>query len=115
MFFELQQERRQLEQQLMDEVEKYQQSGCQLARNESEYRKALRIEILYARANGTPVSIISDICRGKPEIADLKLARDSAEAVYNASKEAIQALKLRIRILDQEITREWNSGGFNEY
>ena len=105
MIFDLQQERKELEERLMQEIEAYEKSGCQLAKNEAEYRKALE------RANKTPVSIVSDICRGKPEIAELKLNRDCSEAVYSASKEAIHAIKLRLRILDEEITREWNSGG----
>ena len=111
MIFDLQQERKELEERLMQEIEAYEKSGCQLAKNEAEYRKALRVEILLERANKTPVSIVSDICRGKPEIAELKLNRDCSEAVYSASKEAIHAIKLRLRILDEEITREWNSGG----
>lgn len=111
MIFDLQQERKELEERLMQEIEAYEKSGYQLAKNEAEYRKALRVEILLERANKTPVSIVSDICRGKPEIAELKLNRDCSEAVYSASKEAIHAIKLRLRILDEEITREWNSGG----
>lgn len=96
---------------LMRELETCKTSGCQYAENEAEYRKALRIEILNERENRTPVTIISDVCRGKAEIAALKQRRDCSEAIYKASQEAINVYKLRIRMLDAQITRTWNSGG----
>ena len=84
-------------------------AGCQFAENERSYRVALRTAILKERAKGTPVTIIGDICRGKPDIAELKMLRDSSEAIYKASCEAINVYKLRIRIIDAQINREWHS------
>ncbi len=94
---------------LMQELEVCKTSGCQYAENEAEYRKRLRIEILGERDKGTPVTIISDICRGNPDIAALKQLRDCSEAIYKASQEAINVYKLRIRMVDAQITRDWNS------
>lgn len=105
------QELDQLQESLMQELETCKRSGCQYAENERAYRTALRREILIERDKGTPVTIISDICRGEEEIADLKCSRDCSEAVYKASQEAINVYKLRMRMLDAQITREWNSGG----
>lgn len=96
---------------LMRELETCRTSGCQLAENESEYRKALRVEILRERERGTPVTIVGDLCRGKPEIADARRRRDCSEAIYRASCEAINVYKLRIRMVDAQIARVWNSGG----
>ena len=96
---------------LMRELETCKTSGCQYAENEAEYRKALRIEILSERDKRTPVTIISDVCRGKPEIAALKQRRDCSEAIYKASQEAINVYKLRMRMLDAQISRIWSSGG----
>lgn len=103
--------------QLMAELQTLKTSGCQFAENEAEYRKALRIEIMNERAKGTPVTIMSDVCRGKPDIADMKRRRDCAEAIYKASQEAINVIKLRIRIVNSQIEREWHSGdgGNNVY
>lgn len=95
---------------LMAELETCRTSGCQYAENEAEYRKALRTAILEERAKGTPVTITSDLCRGRPEIAELKRLRDCSEAIYKASQEAINVYKLRIRMTDAQITRIWNSG-----
>lgn len=55
-----------------------------------------------------PVTIISDVCRGEPEIAKLRLERDIAETVYKSALEAIQSYKLQIRILDAQVEREWS-------
>lgn len=105
--------RDELERLLEEELETCRRSGVQLAENEAKYRKSLRLEILKERAKGTPVSIIGDLCRGMEHIADLKQARDSSEAVYKASQEAINVRKLRLRMVDAEIQRIWNSGGIN--
>ena len=76
--------------------------------------EALRIAILEERAKGTPVTIISDLCRGRADIAEKKQLRDCAEALYKASSEAIMALKLRIKTVDADIQRTWTSGGMGE-
>lgn len=95
---------------LAEELEASRRAGCQLAENEAQYRQALRIAILRERQRGTPVSITGDICRGDPEIADLKRARDCSEALYKASQEAINVHKLRLRMLNEQINRVWHSG-----
>ena len=63
-------EREQLFDQLMQELEALRRTGQQYAENEAEYRKALRIAILEERSKGTPVTVISDLCRGRPDIAE---------------------------------------------
>lgn len=81
--------------------------GRAYAQAEHDYRVAMRQTILAERANGTPVTIISDICRGEPEVARLRLERDIALTVYESAKEAVNGYKLQIRILDSQIEREW--------
>ena len=95
---------------LQEELETCRTSGIQLAENESEYRVALRSEMLKERAKGTPVTIIGDVCRGEPNVSELKLRRDCAEATYKASQEAINVHKLRMRVLNDAVQRDWNSG-----
>ena len=81
--------------------------GRAYAQAEHDYRVAMRQKILEERANGTPVTIISDLCRGDPDVAQLRIERDIALTVYESAKEAIQTYKLQIRILDAQIEREW--------
>lgn len=82
--------------------------GRTFAQAEHDYRVALSKRILEHRAEGMPVTIISDVCRGEPEIARLRLERDIAETVYKSALEAIQSYKLQIRILDAQVEREWS-------
>lgn len=96
---------------LMAELDVCKTSGCQYAENEAEYRKALRLAILEERQKGTPATITSDLCRGREDIAELKRLRDCSEAIYKASQEAINVYKLRMRMIDAQMAREWNSGG----
>lgn len=65
-------QREELFDQLMSELEALRRTGQQYAENEAEYRKALRIAILEERSKGTPVTVISDLCRGRDDIAEKK-------------------------------------------
>lgn len=88
-------------------VTQMRQAGVQYAENEAEYRKALRNAILEEQARGTRVTVIGDLCRGRPDVADLKLRRDCAESNWKAFQEEINTNKLRIRVLDAQLAREW--------
>ncbi len=77
------------------------------ADTEQKYRVALAQKILTEREKGTPVTIISDICRGDREIARLKFDRDCAEVTYKAALEACNVYKIQIRVLESQINREW--------
>lgn len=81
--------------------------GKAYAQAEHDYRVAMRKKVLEERSNGTPVTIISDLCRGDPDVARLRLNRDIALTVYESAQEAINGYKLQIRILDSQIEREW--------
>lgn len=81
--------------------------GKAYAQAERDYKVALAQKIILEREKGTPVTIIADICKGDIEIARLRFERDCAEVVYKSAMEAIQSIKLQIRILDAQIEREW--------
>ena len=98
---------RQKSKQLDEVVRKFPASGRAFAQAQQDYRIALARRILEEREKGTPVTIISDICRGDREIAKLRFERDCAEVIYKAALEAINTIKLQIRILDAQIEREW--------
>lgn len=83
--------------------------GQKYAETEKAYRVALAKQILTERDNGVPVTIISDICKGKAEIAALRFERDCAEVVYKSAMEAINSMKLQIRLLDNQLDREWGA------
>lgn len=84
--------------------------GRAYAEAERDYRVELRKLILTERVNKTPTSIIGDVCRGDPTIAEMKFQRDVAEATYKSAIEAINIYKLQIRVLENQIEREWKNG-----
>ncbi len=96
LYVEMQEKRKELN--LAIELAK--QRGQEMAAAEKDYRVALAKQILLERDNKVPVSIISDICRGKEDIAELKFKRDLAEVLYKSAGERIQGTKLEIRILE---------------
>ena len=83
--------------------------GADYANAEAEYRSALSEKILELRSDGMPVTITSDVARGTPKIAKLRLDRDCKEALYKASLEAVQVYKLQIKVLEAQMNREYNS------
>lgn len=83
--------------------------GQKYAEAERDYRVALAKQMLLERDNSMPVSIISDICKGKSEIATLRFNRDCAEVLYKSAMEAINSMKLQIRLMDSQLDREWGA------
>lgn len=81
--------------------------GKGYAEAERKYRIALNQKILKERDKGTPVTIINDLCRGDYAIAQLRFNRDVAEIQYKAALEAINVYKLTIRVLSEQIDREF--------
>jgi len=81
--------------------------GRDYARREHDYRVELAKAILEERAKGIPVTIIGDVCRGRREIAKLKLERDIAETLHKSCIEAINSYKTHIRVIEAQIAREW--------
>lgn len=82
--------------------------GRDYAEAESAYRSALAKEILRLRdEEGYPVTLVPDLARGNPEVAQLKVERDCAESLYKSALEAVNVNKLRIKVLENQHDREW--------
>lgn len=107
--FDLVNEITELTQNLTKSLKQLRISGTELADAEKNYRILLRQEVLKMRDEGQAIGIISLVCHGIPEVAEARRERDVAEAVYTANKEAINVLKLQIRVIENQISREWTS------
>ena len=84
--------------------------GKEKAEAERDYKICLREEALKLRATkGMPVTLIQQVVYGVPEVAEKRFNRDVAETMYETCKESINVLKLKIRILDAQISREWQN------
>ncbi len=85
-------------------------SGTEKAKAERDYKIKLREEALKLRAEkGMAVTLINQIVYGIPEVAELRFKRDIADTVYQANLEAINSTKLQMRILENQIQREWGA------
>ena len=83
--------------------------GQKKAQAEHDYRVALSKRLLELRAAGQPVTHLLEIAKGEPEIAQLRLERDIAESLYESAQEAINVQKLKIRVLENQLSREWGN------
>ena len=87
-------------------VKELRKSGTAYADAERAYKIRLREWCLKLRSQDMPIGLIDKTCYGIPEIAELRFKRDCAEAVYKANIEAINAIKLEIRIINEQLSRE---------
>ena len=55
------------------------------------------------------VGMIDKTCYGIPAVAELRFKRDVAEAVYKANMEAINSIKLQMRLIEAQLSREWGA------
>jgi hypothetical protein len=47
------------------------------------------------------------LARGNERIANLKMNRDVKETLYKSALEAINVYKLQIRLISEQLEREW--------
>lgn len=84
-------------------------SGTEYAETEKKYKILLRQECLKLRDEGMAIGMIDKTCYGIPSVAEARFKRDVAQAVYKANLESINSLKLQMRILENQIQREWGN------
>ncbi len=101
----------QLSQDMEKSIEDQEEYGRKLAEAERDYQVVLRKKALEEKADGTPVTFISQFIRGDEEIAEKRMQRDIAEALYQAAKDRTVGIRLRIKIVDAQASREWSAAG----
>lgn len=84
-------------------------TGTEYAKAEKEYKILLRQECLKLRDEGMAIGMIDKTCYGIPSVAEARFKRDVAEAVYKANLEAINSIKLQMRLIEAQISREWGA------
>ena len=95
--------------QLNVSIKKLRETGSNYAKAERDYKILLRQEVLKLRDEGQAIGVISLICYGIPSVAKARFERDVAETIYKANQEAINTLKLEIRLIESQLSREWNN------
>ncbi len=83
--------------------------GRRYAEAERDYKIKLRQHALQLRAEDVPVGIIDKIVYGISEVANLRFERDVAQAQYRTAEEYINTLKIEIRVIENQVSREWTA------
>lgn len=105
LYEELQAKTRQLD----ASIKQLRKNGTESAQKERDYKVLLRTEALKLRDEGMAVGMIDKVIYGIPTVAEARFQRDIAKVVYEANQEAIQAIKLQMRLIESQIQREWGA------
>ena len=103
LYMELQVKTRQLE----ASIKLLRQNGTAYAQAERDYKILLRQECLKLRDEGMAIGMINMTAYGIPSVAEARFKRDVAESVYKANQEAINSIKLQLRLIEGQIQRDW--------
>ena len=96
-------------QELQVSLRQLRKTGTKYAEAERDYKILLRQEVLKLRDEGQAIGVITLICYGIPSVAEARFKRDVAEAIYKANQEAINTIKLQIRLIESQIQREYTN------
>lgn len=104
LYNELQQKTKQLDK----SIKELRNSGTNYAQSEKDYKILLRQECLKLRDDGMAIGMIDKTCYGIPSVAEARFRRDVNEAIYKANLEAINSIKLQMRLIENQLSREWS-------
>ena len=88
-------------------VKELRKNGTAYAQAEKDYKILLRKECLKLRDDGMAIGMIDKTCYGIPSVAEARFKRDVAESIYKANQEAINSIKLEMRLIEGQLQREW--------
>lgn len=94
---------------LQKSLENLRKTGSDYADKERKYKILLRQEVLKLRDDEIAIGVIQLVCYGIPSVAQARFERDVALATYQANQEAINTYKLKIRLLESQISREFTN------
>lgn len=94
-------------------IKELRRSGTNFATKERDYKVLLREECLKLRDSGMAIGMIDKTCYGIPSVAEARFERDVAETIYKANLEAINSIKLQLRLLEAQIAREYGINNSN--
>lgn len=100
---------------LQQRTEDMRKSGHEAATADASYRATKAKAILEEKAKGTPATLCRDVIYARKDVQDALMSRNCTQAVYEADRESIQTMKLKLRIIDAQIAREWASSGERGY
>jgi chromosome condensin MukBEF MukE localization factor len=105
LYDELQQKTKQLD----SSVKLLRQNGSLYAQAEHDYKIKIAEVVFRMKDDKVPATLINLVVYGDKEVARLRLDRDIKEVTYNANMEAINSLKLQLRLIESQLQREWGN------
>lgn len=94
-------------------INKLHENGQALAKAERDYKVALKKEIVtlheVENVAWTACTGIAHGDIGENQVARKRYERDIAKTLYEVGQEKINGLKLEIRILESQLSREWGN------
>ena len=100
-----------LNSELTQSIKLLRKNGNEYAKAEAEYQTIKAQTVLKMKDAGASITEISLSIKGQPEVAEKLFTRDVAKVMYEANQELINTVKLQLRLLDNQIAREWGNNG----
>lgn len=92
---------------LREATREYAEAGRRAAQDEARYQSVKATRALEMRAQGESAAMINLLIKGDPAVNEYLMQRECSKAIYEATREQINTLKLSIRIIENQIEREW--------
>ena len=83
------------------------QRGKNMVDRECEYYTAKSTECFELLEAGYANTFIQQVIKGRPKVAQAMALYHAAEVEYKNANEAINAMKAKLRVLENEYEREW--------
>ena len=81
--------------------------GVVMVEKEAAYYTAKSQEAFELLESGYANTLIQQVIKGRPKVSEAMSAFHAAEVEYKNANEAIQAYKMTLRVLENEMQREW--------
>lgn len=94
-------------QELDEAIEDFKRYGHDMAEKERDYRQKAALLTAKLKADGTPVTVIDSLVKGDKTVSEARCARTISEVDKDTSRERINSAKVHIRILSEQIEREY--------
>jgi len=98
-----------LNSELTQSIKLLRKNGDAYAKAEQEYQIAKAQTLLKMKEAGAGATEIQLSIKGQPEVSEKLFARDVAKVMYETNQEHINTVKLQLRLLDNQIAREWGN------
>ena len=104
---DLNEQKEKLTRELDKSIKVLRENGDNLALAEKDYKITLSQEALRLKHENMPVTLIDKVIYGIPIVAEKRFKRDIAQAMYTANQEHINSTKLQLRLIENQIKREY--------